>query len=162
MPATTREMRAACPTDAERLREIACAAYGLYLPRMDRPPAPMLADYAALIAAGQVEVLQVADAATEATTDVPLVAGFLVAFPREADYFVENVAVAPDCQGAGHGRFLMTAAETHAKAAGRDSLRLYTNEVMTENLAFYESLGFSVEERRLEDGYRRVFFIKQL
>jgi ribosomal protein S18 acetylase RimI-like enzyme len=56
----------------------------------------------------------------------------------------------------------MAAAEDLARAAGKDSLRLYTNEAMTENLAFYESLGYGVEERRLEDGYRRIFFLKRL
>jgi len=145
-------LRPARPADAPALQAIARGAYGIYLPRMARPPAPMLADYEALIAAGRVSVLQVGEA----------IVGFLVAFSRPADYFVENVAVAPASQGAGHGRFLMAAAETAAKAAGKDRIRLYTNEVMTENVAFYESLGFTVEERRLEDGYRRVFFVKRL
>ena len=152
MTVTERKLRPAEPADAGRLQAIACAAYGLYLARMDRPPAPLLADYAALVAAGQTQVLEAGGA----------VVGFLVAFPRPADYFVENLAVAPACQGAGHGRFLMAAAEAQGKAAGKDCIRLYTNEVMTENLAFYASLGYAVEERRLEDGYRRVYFAKRL
>jgi len=152
MSPVERRLRAARPQDAERLQDIARAAYGLYLPRMDRAPAPMLADYAALIAGGQVRTL-------EADGEV---VGFLVAFARADDFFVENVAVTPAAQGAGHGRFLMAAAEAAARAASKDALRLYTNEVMTENVAFYESLGFEVEERRLEDGYRRIFFSKRL
>ena len=152
MTETTGKLRPAVPADAAQLQDIAKAAYALYLPRMDRPPAPMLADYAALIHEGQVSVLEAGGA----------LVGFLVAFPRAADYFVENVAVSPACQGAGHGRFLMAAAEDAARAAGRDTLRLYTNEAMTENLAFYESIGYVVEERRLEDGYRRIFFTKRL
>jgi len=152
MTLTTRELRAAQPADAGRLRDIATAAYGLYLSRMDRPPAPLLADYGALVAKGQVSVLAVGGA----------LVGFFVAFPRAADYFVENVAVSPACQGAGHGRFLMAAAEDAARTAGKDTLRLYTNEVMTENVAFYEGLGYVVEERRQEEGYRRIFFVKRL
>ena len=152
MSETPQQLRPARPEDAGRLQEIARLAYEFYLPRMDRPPAPMLADYRALIVAGQVEVLE-ADGA---------VLGFIVAFPRKGDYFVENLAVAPACQGAGHGRFLMAAAEARAREQGLARVRLYTNEIMTENLAFYRRLGYHEEDKRLEDGYRRVYFVKAL
>jgi hypothetical protein len=33
---------------------------------------------------------------------------------------------------------------------------------MVENLAFYRSLGFEEVERRLDDGYQRVFLRKPL
>jgi hypothetical protein len=33
---------------------------------------------------------------------------------------------------------------------------------MTENLAFYAKLGFEEIDRRLKDGYRRVYFRKSL
>jgi hypothetical protein len=36
------------------------------------------------------------------------------------------------------------------------------NELMTENLHFYRQLGFEEEERRIEDGYHRVFLRKTL
>jgi ribosomal protein S18 acetylase RimI-like enzyme len=36
------------------------------------------------------------------------------------------------------------------------------NEVMTENLLFYQKLGFEEEDRRMQDGYRRVFLHKVL
>jgi ribosomal protein S18 acetylase RimI-like enzyme len=145
-------LRPARPEDAKGLQEIARLAYELYLPRMDRPPAPMLADYRPLIAAGQVDVLEEGDR----------ILGFIVAFPREGDYFVENLAVAPACQGAGHGRFLMAAAEARAREQGFARVRLYTNAVMTENLAFYHRLGYCEEDKRLEDGYHRVYFVKML
>jgi ribosomal protein S18 acetylase RimI-like enzyme len=152
MSETPQQLRPARPEDAGRLQEIARLAYELYLPRMDRPPAPMLADYRALIVAGQVEVLEAGGA----------VLGFIVAFPRKGDYFVENLAVAPACQGAGHGRFLMAGAEARARKQGLARVRLYTNEIMTENLAFYRRLGYHEEDKRLEDGYRRVYFVKAL
>jgi ribosomal protein S18 acetylase RimI-like enzyme len=41
-------------------------------------------------------------------------------------------------------------------------VRLYTNEVMVENLAFYQRLGFVEVERRMDEGYRRVFLRKSL
>ena len=149
-------LRPARPEDAARLLAIAQAAYGIYLPRMDRPPAPMLADYPALIAAGQVRLVEIPGEAEEATV------GFLIAFPRAEDYFVENLAVDPASQGGGYGRFLMAAAEDAARKAARSLVRLYTNEVMTENLAFYRRLGYRVETWCLEDGYRRIYFAKAL
>jgi len=145
-------LRPAEAGDAQDLRDCARAAYALYLPRMDREPAPVLADYPALIAAGEVEVL-----VFEGRT-----AGFIVTRPFADSLFIENLAVWPDLQGRGLGRFLINRAEERALALGKALLRLYTNAVMTENLPFYESLDFDVEERRLEDGYHRIYFVKHL
>ena len=76
--------------------------------------------------------------------------------------FVENVAVDPRLQGQGLGRVLMAFVEQQARRHQLDEIRLYTNELMTENLHFYRHLGFEEEERRIEDGYRRVFLRKTL
>ena len=145
-------MRPAEAGDAPDLRDCARSAYALYLPRMDREPAPVLADYAALIAAGEVEVLLF-----EGRT-----AGFMVTRPDAESLFIENLAVWPAFQGHGLGRFLMRQAEERALALGKVRLRLYTNAVMIENIPFYEGLGFEVEGRVLEDGYHRIYFVKHL
>jgi hypothetical protein len=41
-------------------------------------------------------------------------------------------------------------------------MTLYTNEVMTENLAIYARLGYHETARRTEGGYSRVFMTKEL
>ena len=151
-PAAAPTLRPAEAGDAPDLRDCARAAYALYRPRMDREPAPVLADYPALIAAGEVAVLLF-----EGRT-----AGFIVTRPDGENLFIENLAVWPGLQGHGLGRFLMQQAEERARALGKVRLRLYTNAVMTENIPFYESLGFQVEGRVLEDGYHRIYFAKQL
>ena len=89
-------------------------------------------------------------------------AGFIVTRPVAESLFIENLAVWPELQGHGLGRFLMQRAETRARTLGKILLRLYTNAVMSENFAFYESLGFAVEGRVLEDGYERIYFVKHL
>ena len=71
-------------------------------------------------------------------------------------------AVRPELQGHGLGRFLMQRAEEGALALGKARLRLYTNAVMTENIPFYEGLGFEIEGKVLVDGYHRIYFVKQL
>jgi hypothetical protein len=39
-------------------------------------------------------------------------------------------------------------------------IRLYTNEAMTENLAYYPRRGYTETHRAAEDGFNRVFFRK--
>jgi phosphoglycolate phosphatase len=55
---------------------------------------------------------------------------------------------------------LIAVAEEHARNAGCDTVRLYTNEHMTENIEFYKKLGFEETERGVEQGYRRVYMRK--
>ena len=144
-------IRPARPADADWARTLVRRAYALYVPRMGKEPAPMLADYAALIAAGEVHVLE---------DDRPM--ALIVIYPKEDALFIENIAVDPGAQGKGHGRALLAFAEREARRLGLNFLRLYTNARMTENLAYYPSLGFRETERRQEDGYKRVFFEKRV
>jgi ribosomal protein S18 acetylase RimI-like enzyme len=117
---------------------------------MRRPPEPVLRDYSPEVEAGAVWV-----------TGEPLVA--VIVLIEEGDSLqVENVAVQPAVQGTGIGRQLMEFAERQALARGLHRLTLYTNEVMTENIAFYTGLGYSEGDRREEHGYRRVFMKKEL
>jgi GNAT superfamily N-acetyltransferase len=134
---------------------IACVrgAYAKYVPRMGgMEPAPMRADYAALIARDVVHVVGEPDA----------IRGVIVSFPMEDHLFLENVAVTPANQGTGLGRALMLFVEQQARAGGFREIRLYTHERMTENIAYYGRLGYVEIERRTEDGYHRVFFCKRL
>jgi ribosomal protein S18 acetylase RimI-like enzyme len=143
-------IRGAEVADVPARQRLAHDAYGRYVPRMDRPPAPMLADYAAMVREGLVQV---------AIVDHELV-GLLVTRPADDHLFIENIAVAPQCQGRGVGRELIAVAEAEARRLQLGELRLYTNEVMVESLAFYARLGFTETHRALQDGYRRVFLAK--
>jgi ribosomal protein S18 acetylase RimI-like enzyme len=143
-------IRPARPDEAFWVRALVRRAYALYIPRMGKEPAPMLADYGALIAAGQVHVLEEGGEAV----------ALIVIYPKDDALFIENIAVDPVAQGKGHGRALLDFAEAEARRLGLQALRLYTNAAMTENLAFYPGRGFRETERREEDGYKRVFFEK--
>lgn len=138
----------------DRASVAACvdAAYEHYIERMGTKPAPMLADYRALIARKVVWLL-----ARESG-----VVGVLVMMPENDALFLENIAVHPDYQGRGLGRLLMAYVEQAAHKQGLGEIQLYTNEAMTENLAFYTRLGFIEVDRRNEDGYRRVYLRKRL
>ena len=41
-------------------------------------------------------------------------------------------------------------------------VRLYTHELMVENISLYGRLGYQEVERRAEEGFRRVFMRKVL
>ena len=145
-------IRAGRREDADWARALVRRAYALYVPRMGQEPAPMFADYAALIDAGELQVLE------EAGSPVAL-----IVLRRDEDaIFVENIAVDPQIQRKGHGRTLLAFAEDEARRLGLTAIRLYTNAAMTENLAYYPRLGFRETNRREEDGYRRVFFEKRV
>ncbi len=143
-------MRKATPADLPVIRDIVTAAYARYLDRMDRPPAPMLADYAAEVESGHLWV------AGEPAT------GLIELIENADSLHVANVAVHPSAQGTGLGRRLMEFAEEQARQRGLTRLDLYTNEVMTENQAIYARLGYRETARRLEDGYRRIYLEKHL
>lgn len=144
-------VRQATPADQPGIEACVNAAYGLYIERLGKRPAPMLADYAALITSGSVYVI-----------DPDGIRGLIVLEPREDHLFIENVAVRPDTQGQGHGRRLMEFAEDQARRHGLSEIRLYTHAKMVENLGYYDRLGYEITERRTEDGYQRVFFRKRI
>jgi ribosomal protein S18 acetylase RimI-like enzyme len=145
-------IRQAQAADHQAIVTCVQAAYSRYLARMNKEPAPMHADYEALIAQGVVFVLLEGEA----------VRGVLVMMPQKSSLFVENVAVDPCFQGQGLGKMLMTFVEQQARKEQLQEIRLYTNELMTENLLFYQRIGFKEEDRREQDGYRRVFLHKVL
>jgi ribosomal protein S18 acetylase RimI-like enzyme len=149
-PAVT--VRRASLADVPSLYLVVHEAYLLYVPRIGRMPAPMTADYSAAVRSGQAWVA-VADGE---------VAGLLVLIARQGYLLIENIAVLPSAQRRGIGARLLMLAEDEARAHGLGEIRLYTNEGMTENLAYYPRHGYVETHRAEDDGFRRVFFSKRL
>ena len=145
-------VRPAEPSDVDALRSIAAAAYQPYVARIGRAPAPLTADYAQAVRAGQ----------TWVAVEDGQVAGFAVLVAGPGYLLLENVAVRPAAQGRGIGSRLLGLADEQARRLGLSEVRLYTNEVMTENLAYYPRRGYTETHRAEQDGFRRVFFRKPL
>jgi ribosomal protein S18 acetylase RimI-like enzyme len=145
-------LRRAGTADLGAIETLVDAAYAKYVERIGRPPAPMTADYATLLATSRVWVLD-QDAA---------IVGLLVTEDKGDHLFLDVIAVAPDTQGSGYGRQLMARAEADAAEQGRTEIRLYTNQAMTENLTFYPRLGYHETGRGGQDGFRRVFYAKAI
>ena len=137
-------------------------AFGVYLPRMDRKPYPMLDDYGAYIRAGQAFVLEEGGDSGKNAADGRIRACIVLVPDVDGALSLDVLAVAGDCQARGYGRALVDFALRRAKATGCPRLKLYTNEVMTEAQAFYDRLGFTETRRGLDAGYRRVFYEREV
>jgi ribosomal protein S18 acetylase RimI-like enzyme len=149
-PAVT--VRRAGPADVPALYLVVHEAYLLYVPRIGRMPAPMTADYSAAVRSSQAWV---AEAAGQ-------IVGLIVLIASQGHLLIENIAVLPSAQRRGIGSRLLALAEDEARAQGLGEIRLYTNEGMTENLAYYPRHGYLETHRAEEDGFRRVYFSKRL
>jgi len=145
-------IRPAAPADTAAVREIVRTAYEGYIPRIGIKPGPMRADYAELIAAGT----------TWVAVDDDVVVGLVVLQDEPADLLLENIAVAPQAQGRGVGSQLMEFIEDEARRRGFGSIRLYTHEKMTENIAYYLRRGYVETHRTNQLGFDRLFFRKDL
>lgn len=145
-------IRPARHADRPAIERIVADAFGYYVERLGKPPGPMLDDYREFIENGLAHVLEI---------DGQIV-GYVILVGEPGGLLLENVAVAPQAQGRGHGRTLLAFAEQEARRRGRPRVRLYTNAFMVENIALYLSLGYVETHRAHENGYDRVFMTKEL
>jgi ribosomal protein S18 acetylase RimI-like enzyme len=140
-------IRPAVEADRAAVEAIVQAAYTPWIEVIGARPLPLRVDYAEIIAAGTMWVLDPID-------------GLIVLVPEDGVLLIENVAVNPTAQGRGLGRRLLAFAEDQARALGLSKLRLYTNEKMVANIAFYERLGYGVTDRENINGRRVVHMYK--
>ena len=136
----------------QAISECVVAAYSMYMERMGKKPAPMVTDYTKLISKGLVHV----------AVDREELKGLIVLIPKTNYLLIENVAVHPSFQGQGIGRELIEFGIESARKANFKEVCLYTNELMTENLKYYPKFGFIEVDRRIEDGFNRVYMSKPL
>jgi N-acetylglutamate synthase-like GNAT family acetyltransferase len=148
-PLVTRPARQA---DVPGLRALATAAFSRYTERIGRPAAPMSADYDAAVDQGQVWVAETGGE----------LAGFVVLVPQAGCLLLDIIAVRPADQGRGVGARLLGLADEQARRQGLAEIQLCTNEVMTENLAYYPRRGYTETHRAEQHGFRRVFFSRVL
>lgn len=145
-------VRPARTADVSAVETIVHDAYVKYVARIGKPPGPMLDDYPALVAAGEVWVCAAGDA----------IAGVVVLQDAPDHLLLDNIAVAPAWQGRGVGRTLLDFADEEARRRGRPELRLYTHVLMHENIALYTRLGWLEYARGEQAGFQRVFMRKRL
>ena len=145
-------IRPAREKDVPAIKNCVDDAFGKYIERIGKTPAPMLLDYPAHVNEGKVWV-------AETKGDL---CGMLVLFPTEEGFYLDTIAVSPSFQGTGVGRTLLQFAEREALRRGFTSIYLCTNAKMTENQILYPKIGYVQYAHYMEDGYDRIFYRKQL
>ena len=133
-------IRAATAADVPAIVDIVDRAYRHYIARIGKPPGPMLDDYAARVSEDAVWVLQEGSA----------IAGILVLLFTPEYLLLDNIAIAPDRQGRGLGRRLLTFTESEALRRGYREIRLYTHQTMIENQRLYALIGYEETGRGSE------------
>jgi ribosomal protein S18 acetylase RimI-like enzyme len=131
-------MRLARPDEHELVRDLVRTAYAKWVPILGREPLPMTADYQALTAGGHVHVMLDRDA----------ICGVLVLLLEPDHLMLDNICVHPNWQQHGLGDRLLAFVESFARQHHRDEIRLYTNALMTTNIAYYLKHGYLETERR--------------
>jgi ribosomal protein S18 acetylase RimI-like enzyme len=144
--------RAAAPDDASGAAACVISAYRHYVDRNGLVPVPMRQDYGEVIRDYQVTVVEHAGE----------IVAVLALDVTEEGFLLDNVAIAPAHQDKGLGRALLEYAESEARRQGFDSIYLYAQEIMTENLALYRRIGYVDYARRVEFGLPRVYLRKSL
>ena len=145
-------LRPATAADAAGIAECVRAAYSHYIERIGKPPGPMLDDYDQVVRDYRAYVME----------DGSEIIGVLVLMDKENDLLLDNVAVLPSRQGEGIGRRLLEHAESEARRLGHAYLDLYTHQQMTENIAMYARQGYEEIDRRIENGFPRLYMRKPL
>jgi ribosomal protein S18 acetylase RimI-like enzyme len=144
-------LRTATQADVPLVLACICAAFECYIERIGKPPASMLKDYASVIEQRDVTV-----AVCGAT-----VVGVLILGQTHEGFRLFTVAVHPLFQKQGLGRTLLRLAETEAAQRGHDGIHLATHEKMIENQTLYSKIGYVEYDRRIEDGYSRIYMRKR-
>lgn len=145
-------IRLARQEDVSEMEAIIRAAYSDYIPLLGRKPQPMTDDYAELVASQHAYVL----------CKNRVILGILILVPGDDHILVRTIAIVPEEQGNGLGSFLMAYAEEYASARSIKLLRLYTNEAMSGNVAYYRHLGYRETHRTGEAGVQLVYMEKLL
>jgi len=145
-------VRPARRDDVPGITACVCEAFVHYIERIGRQPAPMLENYADVVARAEVHV----------AIQRGSVVGVLVLVRADEGLCLDTVAVRPGARGTGIGRRLLELAESEARRRGYPSIYLFTNELMVENRALYGKIGYVEYDHRVVDGYPRVFFRKAL
>jgi len=146
------QLRRGTPEDSAALSALQQAAYGPLKARLGLSLLPADADFAAVLAEREVWLAEDADTLQAAAI-----------FEVKPDHLlIWSLAVAPACKGQGLGNALLGFAEARAQELGLSIVRLYTNALFVENIAWYQRRGYAIERTEQRPDRRVVHFIRHL
>ena len=145
-------LRRAQPADVGAVARVTDVVYRKYVPLLGRAPKPMTADHAGMITDDLVWLLL--------RDGEPV--GVLELVQEPECMLIYSVAICSGFQGHGLGRSLLDWAERQAVQDGNQRMRLYTNALMTSNIALYRGLGYEETAREPYLGSTLVHMSKRL
>ena len=148
-------IRLAMTTDVPAIKLIARKSFERYVPLIGKPPAPMNANFSGHILKDTVFIAQ-------SEKKQGSVLGYAIVLQRDGEWLLDNIAVSPEAQGRGVGSALIAACKTFLQKRGVQRYHLNTDEAMEQNLTRNPEIGFVEMARRLEDGFSRIYFIKEM
>jgi RimJ/RimL family protein N-acetyltransferase len=140
------------PAGAGDLDLVAVTQQGAYRPNatlLGVEPLPLRMDYSTVLGHYEVWLPEEAPAS-----------GALILDPQPDHLLIWSVAIAPDAQRQGLGNRLLAAAEARAHDLGLTTMRLYTGEKLTSNVAWYQRRGYTIERVEALDDRRIVHMTK--
>jgi RimJ/RimL family protein N-acetyltransferase len=147
---STSDLRRARADEAGKITAFQRAAYARNRTIMGVEPIPLQADYAKILSDYEVWLHENGDALT----------GVLILEPRPDDLLIWSVATAPDARGSGLGNRLLAAAENRAHELGKRLIRLYTGELLVDNIGWYRRRGYAIERTEAMSD-RRIVHMKK-
>jgi GNAT superfamily N-acetyltransferase len=143
-------LRRAQPSETEKIAAFQRAAYARNRTIIGVEPIPLQADYAKILTEYEVWLHESGDR----------LAGVLILEPRADDLLIWSVATAPDARRSGLGNRLLAAAEQRARRLGKRIMRLYTGELLVNNVAWYQRRGYTIEHTEVMSD-RRIVHMKK-
>jgi ribosomal protein S18 acetylase RimI-like enzyme len=145
-------LRRARPDEAEKIAAFQRAAYERNRTIMGVEPIPLQADYAKILSEYEVWLHE----------EAGKLAGVLILESRADDLLIWSVATAPDARRSGLGNRLLAAAEVRARELGKRIIRLYTAELLVNNIAWYRRRGYAFERTEAMRDRRVVHMMKTI
>tara|TARA_B100001093_G_scaffold517538_1_gene599368 strand:+ start:785 stop:1297 length:513 start_codon:yes stop_codon:yes gene_type:complete len=148
-------IRLAMTTGVPAIKMIARKSFERYVPLIGKLPAPMNAYFSGHVLKGTVFIAQ-------SEKKQGSVLGYAIVIQRDGEWLLDNIAVSPEAEGRGVGSALIAAYKTFLQKRGVQRYHLHTSEAMEQNLTWYPEIGFVETPPRLEDGFSRIWFIKEM
>jgi ribosomal protein S18 acetylase RimI-like enzyme len=145
-------LRRAQPSETEKIAAFQRAAYERNRTIMGVEPIPLQADYAKILSEYEVWLHE----------EAGKLAGVLILESRADDLLIWSVATAPDARRSGLGNRLLAAAEVRARELGKRIMRLYTGELLVDNIAWYQRRGYTIERTEAMRDRRVVHMMKTI
>jgi ribosomal protein S18 acetylase RimI-like enzyme len=144
------ELRRARPHEAATIAAFQRGAYERNRAILGVEPIPVQADYADILRDYEVWLYE----------SESKLAGVLIVEPRRDDLLIWSVATAPGARSRGLGNRLLVAAETRARELGKRLIRLYTGELLVNNVGWYQRRGYAIERTETMSD-RRIVHMKK-